>query len=621
MSRNRKDALSYAVLEDRNVLSADVLVELVQGTLSITGTDVKEVVRVVEYQQDEILVGVLQEGSRYELHRFDADDVTDVYFSGKAGNDVFVNRTSLESKAYGNDGDDWLLGGSNIDVLHGGSGNDNLRGFEGDDSLHGDYGKDRIYGHAGDDSIYGWYGNDVLIGGDGDDYVSGYKGNDIIFGGEGDDVLKGHEGNDFLAGHSGNDELYGWKGDDLLFAGEGDDYVSGYWGDDFLSGEAGNDVIKGHLGNDRMFGGDGDDDLYGWVGNDRMNGGEGNDELWGGDDNDVLIGWTGNDILHGDMGDDRLLGGDGDDVVIGFYGDDYISGGRGADMLCGGFGRDYYVHVERHDVGYDPDQDIFSNLNDDGELLEKESWELFNQAMEEYDRIADEVAAIIEKVGVEVDDDSLTVDDSDSRLYFNNSRNTLSWFDTESGEFEVVGNLGVTLTDIAMSADGELYGISFSSLYRIDVDTAETKLVGTLGRNDMNGLGFDEGGRLLATGYLGESIYEVDTQTGKMNSLGNFAASSSGDLALHDGQIFVSTTAGSLVSIEFDSDGSVGSTTVVSGSISRLTYGLASLEGEFYSVIGTNLYSVDQADGTFSSVTDLDGLVAGNIWGMTASVN
>ena len=507
-------------------------------------------------------------------------------------------------------------------MLRGGSGNDNLRGFEGDDSLHGDWGNDRIYGHLGNDRILGWYGNDVLIGGEGDDYVSGYKGNDILFGGSGDDVLKGHEGNDFLAGADGNDELYGWKGDDLLFAGNGDDYVSGYWGDDFLSGDAGDDVIKGHLGNDRMFGGDGDDALYGWDGNDRMNGGEGNDELWGGDDNDVLIGWKGNDILHGDMGDDRLLGGDGDDVLIGYYGDDYISGGRGVDMLCGGFGTDFYANVECTDVGYDPDQ-VFPGCGagDDGvHELEEESWEQFQQALEEYDDVADKIATIVEKTDFEFDDSDWIDDASTSRLYFNDSGNTLSWFDPSSGEFEVVGNLGVTLTDIAMSADGELYGVSFRSLYRIDAATAETKFVGDLGRQDINGLAFDSDGRLLATGYLSDAVHQIDTATGKMRSLGSYGYRSAGDIAMHNGQVFSSTSAGSLVTMEFV-EGGVASVSTVSDSISNVTYGLASLDGTLYSVVGQEVFSVDDTDGAFTSVADLTGKVSGDMWGMTASVS
>lgn len=100
MARKRQPSLAYSVLEERQVLSGDVLVELVAGTLTINGTERKDVVRVVEYQQDEILVGVVQTDAPYKVHRFAASEVNDVFFSGKAGDDVFVNRTNLESEAY-----------------------------------------------------------------------------------------------------------------------------------------------------------------------------------------------------------------------------------------------------------------------------------------------------------------------------------------------------------------------------------------------------------------------------------------------------------------------------------------------------------------------------------------
>ena len=289
-------------------------------------------------------------------------------------------------------------------------------------------------------------------------------------------------------------------------------------------------------------------------------------------------------------------------------------------FYSGNAGDDVFVNrTNLESLAYGNDGDDWLLGGSDAEILEQESWEQFSQAVEEYDRVADEVATIVDN-DVDVDDFDLKADDSETKLYFNDSGNVLSTFDTSTGEFEVIGNLGVTLTDIAMSANGELYGISFGSLYRVDAGTAETKFVGNLGRNDMNGLGFDDDGRLLATGYLGSFIYEVNTETGKMASLGDFSARSSGDLTTHDGQTFVSTTSGSLVAVEFDSQGDVVSTNVVSKSISSVTYGLASLDGEFYSVVGSDLYSVNPTDGAFSSVNDLEGLVTGTVWGMTASV-
>ncbi len=617
--RVRKSNQDYAVLEARQVLSANFFVDLTDGVLAVHGTQAADTVRFVE-RGDSIVVGVSSNRGSYTVHQFDAADVDRLYFSGKDGDDIFVNKTSLESTAYGNEGNDWLLGGSGDDVLRGGNGDDNIRGFAGDDSLHGDRGNDRLVGQAGNDRLLGWFGDDVLVGGDGDDYLSGYLGNDRLFAGDGDDDLRGHEGDDFLSGGNGDDALYGWRGNDRLFAGAGDDYVSGYHGDDFLSGGAGDDVVKGHLGNDRLFGGDGDDELYGWRGDDRINGGNGNDELWGGDDNDVLFGWRGNDILHGDHGDDRLYGGDGDDVLIGYFGNDFISGGLGVDMLCGGHGDDTYANVEDHDLGYDPDQDLVGVFDNSESVLSERLQEQFEQAIEDFDAKADEVARLVQDI-VDYDDSPLATDTSSSRLWFTDSNQSLSWYDTSTGEFQVVGQHGVLLTDLAVSAEGELYGISFRSLYRVDANTGEAFLVGDLGRGDMNALTFTEDGRLLAAGFAGDQVYEVDVTTGQTTSIGSAGARSAGDLAFHDGQLFLTSNEGELVAMTLNDDGQIGSVETV-GATDGLAFGLASLDGELYSTVGTTLFDVDVSNNsTFSAVAVLSGQGAVEFYGLTEGFN
>jgi len=107
----KKQHLAYAVLEPRKVLSANFFVDLADGVLSVHGTDSSDTVRFVE-DDDSILVGVTNNGQAYTVQEFDAAQVERLYFSGKNGDDIFVNRTSLDATAYGNDGNDWLLGGS-----------------------------------------------------------------------------------------------------------------------------------------------------------------------------------------------------------------------------------------------------------------------------------------------------------------------------------------------------------------------------------------------------------------------------------------------------------------------------------------------------------------------------
>jgi Ca2+-binding RTX toxin-like protein len=259
--------LTFESLESKNLLAADV--SLLDGELLIKGTEKADQV-VVSATRNEVVV---TQGET--VARFAANKVVTLRFQGGLGDDQFTNKTALPSIAYGNQGNDILIGGSAADALFGGPGNDQLFGGDGNDSLHGDHGDDTLEGGRGNDELNGWYGNDILRGDDGDDELSGYLGNDSIWGGNGNDVLKGHEGDDQLFGDAGNDKLYGWKGADLLVGGSGDDYLSGWSGNDILVGEDGDDLLLGHSGRDLLIGG------------------KGSDYLNGGSDADFVIsGWT-----------------------------------------------------------------------------------------------------------------------------------------------------------------------------------------------------------------------------------------------------------------------------------------------------------------------------------------
>ncbi len=257
MKRN----LSFENLEEKKLLAADISLSA-EGELQILGSDQNDSV-IVQQSSDAIQISI--NGERVS---FDNADVSSLYFEGGEGNDTFVNRTSLDSLAYGNRGQDRLVGGPGVDEFHGGPDDDRLYGSGGNDSLHGDYGDDRIYGGEGDDSIYGWYGNDYLLGHNGNDYISGYLGNDELRGGNGNDTLKGHDGNDLLLGEAGNDRIYGWRGQDRLIGGAGNDILSAWSGDDIVVGGTGNDYIKGHAGDDLIVGGTGVDKIDAGSGED-----------------------------------------------------------------------------------------------------------------------------------------------------------------------------------------------------------------------------------------------------------------------------------------------------------------------------------------------------------------
>ena len=152
---------------------------------------------------------------------------------------------------YGGAGDDKITGAlDDFDVMYGGDGRDTLM-------LGGTLGKHRSDAStAGEFDLfpnraYGDGGDDLIIGQNGYDIVRGGLGNDIIKGGGNHvrpppkslledlaphpgDYLRGDAGNDTVYGEAGNDRIYGDSGADTLYGGVGNDMVLGGAGRDKL---------------------------------------------------------------------------------------------------------------------------------------------------------------------------------------------------------------------------------------------------------------------------------------------------------------------------------------------------------------------------------------------------
>jgi hypothetical protein len=104
-----------------------------------------------------------------------------------------------------------------------------------------------------------------------------------------------------------------------------------------------------------------------------------------------------------------------------------------------------------------------------------------------------------------------------------------------------VGSFGTTLTDIALDADGQLWGISFGQVFRVDFCTAQIELVTQVPTN-VNGLTWTSDG-LYATALDG-SVLHVSTEDASMISVTTVGTlgqwGSSGDVvATLDGALLV----------------------------------------------------------------------------------
>lgn len=222
---------------------------------------------------------------------------------------------------FGRGGNDRLTAGYYSGDVYGGDGNDTL------DRTAAGYGF-AAYGEAGDDIIIGGSGYETLDGGDGNDTIRGNFGFDTLRGGGGDDSLDGGAYSDTIFGGDGNDAIYGAGDGDTAEGGDGDDIIYG----DYSLISSGTVLAQGN--NDTLHGGLGDDVLYGDQGGDVLYGDQGNDVLWSGAYNaalgqgaqdaglerDQLFGGAGVDYLNIGYGDDADGGADFDNVSISLLG-------------------------------------------------------------------------------------------------------------------------------------------------------------------------------------------------------------------------------------------------------------------------------------------------------------
>jgi len=125
---------------------------------------------------------------------------------------------------------------------------------------------------------------------------------------------------------------------------------------------------------------------------------------------------------------------------------------------------------------------------------------------------------------------------------FVHTRDTLYTIDDQDFTLSLVGTFDIAenITDLAVTPEGDLYGISGTALYRIDRGNANaTKVADVMG--DLNvGLTFLRDGTLLATDKSG-AVREINTSTGVANEIGVFGGgfATAGDLvAVADGTMY-----------------------------------------------------------------------------------
>ncbi len=310
---------------------------------------------------------------------------------GNADNNIITRKQYVNAL----DGNDWVFGTANDDVVLAGAGRDLIalgdgndiiysgvkEGVNDDDLIFAGEGEDVIHSGAGDDVIFSssvmyWSNNGLSqtikdmgedsrnipqeqkrysnqIGWDiSYDKAIEFPSNDAYYYADTHHnlpIIKAY----YVATAKDNKKLYlfnniraitndgyGYQGADLVYAGAGNDMVVGSSDGDILYGEQGKDTLFGLDGHDVLYGGEGHDALYGGDGLDLLIGGDDDDHLVGGVDDDKLYGGSGDDHIQGDLAHLRTTNLLPESAPRDRFGNDYLDGGEGDDVMVGSIGND-----------------------------------------------------------------------------------------------------------------------------------------------------------------------------------------------------------------------------------------------------------------------------------------
>ena len=123
-------------------------------------------------------------------------------------------------------------------------------------------------------------------------------------------------------------------------------------------------------------------------------------------------------------------------------------------------------------------------------------------------------------------------------IYFSTSTGYIARYDLTSRAVTVVSSTSLNITDIAFSPDGQLYAVTYNSLYRIDSGTGSATLVGALtglpyytGFTGATGFDISPSGVALITSSVVRDIAQVNLVTGSLEFAGYVPLRTTGDIA------------------------------------------------------------------------------------------
>ncbi len=190
-------------------------------------------------------------------------------------------------------------------------------------------------------------------------------------------------------------------------------------------------------------------------------------------------------------------------------------------------------------------------------------------------------------------------------MHVHDSGGNLGTVDAATGSVNIIGNMGVQMTDIAFDSSGNLFGLTFDGLYSINTTTAASTFIGNHSIQGGNAFVFGSDGTLYAAGNSTTSLFTINTLTGVSTNIGNMGFSSGGDLAFNNGNFYLASNSNELIRIDLsniENSSSVGNFGV--GGV----FGLATGDdGLLYAVANTDIYTVDITTGLVTNSVSFAG--------------
>ena len=201
-----------------------------------------------------------------------------------------------------------------------------------------------------------------------------------------------------------------------------------------------------------------------------------------------------------------------------------------------------------------------------------------------------------------------------ANAYFVTSQGELGLADFSNRTISVLAKTANTYTDIAIDKSGDLYAVTFDSLYKLNLSgssVTEQKIL-SFSAGSMNALEFAADGSLYAGG--GSSVYKIDIGAQTTTRIDSFNSTSAGDIYIQRNELVISTNAEDLLSINLQN----GAEAVAFNNIPSNLFGLAKTSDSLFGFYNKTVVEFDIEAQTFGQVAFTGTLPSGVFWGATS---